>query len=731
MSIAFHFRSCFNRVSLFRIGFVLLAGLAPAWAVLPPGSLGYALTRMRAGHPRVMLTPGDWARLHSLEAGNDSLGEVLRFCRKRADSIMATPPCAYRLADGSLLAVSRAVLDRVSLLAFLAVYDSDSGYAKRAMRELDSAARFPDWHPAHFLDVAEMSSAFAIGYDWLYGALTPDQRSGYLAALRNKAFIPAMGQFEAGAFWVNSQSNWNIVCNSGLALAAIAVADEDTLAGKVLERAVGSLQSSGSLTAFGPDGAYAEGIGYWAYSGQYLAMLLGALQSSFGNTSGLAETPGLRETGLFPIYSEGPTWRMANFGDASDARQYPFWMAGFAQVFSKPVYAWYAQTHYGLNIFDLLWYDARRQTPEQAGLPTAKYFRGPELAVFRERWLDSLGAWIAFKSGNSQNEHSHLDAGSFVFEALGRRWAMLPGPDAYGLPGYFLDYDDSISRYTYYRVRAEGHNTLVINSGAGPDQESNGKCALFNFNPQRQTAVADLTPAYAGRATRVTRGVALKEGRSAWIQDEITLPAAGSIEWRMHTEAAVAVAVDGKSAMLTLGGRKLWAALASPSGSGARFESVRAEPGPLSPHPPGQAGNAGINVLRVRLPGVNKATIVVWLLPLAPGAVPPTTLPAVEPLDSQAWIPGAIRWSGAAVGLRLIAIRTASGLRITVLGSGPFRLDGYSVRGDHILGFHGIGPAFWDSDPRGLPARMGILRLQQAGWLDAVETVPALGTGLK
>jgi hypothetical protein len=31
-----------------------------------------------------------------------------------------------------------------------------------------AAAAFSDWNPSHFLDVAEMTAALAIGYDWLY-----------------------------------------------------------------------------------------------------------------------------------------------------------------------------------------------------------------------------------------------------------------------------------------------------------------------------------------------------------------------------------------------------------------------------------------------------------------------------------------------------------------------------------------------------------------------------------
>ena len=46
-----------------------------------------------------------------------------------------------------------------------------------AVKELEAAAHFTNWNPRHFLDTAEMTHAFAIGYDWLYEAWTPAQRA--------------------------------------------------------------------------------------------------------------------------------------------------------------------------------------------------------------------------------------------------------------------------------------------------------------------------------------------------------------------------------------------------------------------------------------------------------------------------------------------------------------------------------------------------------------------------
>jgi len=47
--------------------------------------------------------------------------------------------------------------------------------ARREIKRLFAAAASNDWNPSHFPRTsAEMSLAFAIGYDWLYAQFTPD-----------------------------------------------------------------------------------------------------------------------------------------------------------------------------------------------------------------------------------------------------------------------------------------------------------------------------------------------------------------------------------------------------------------------------------------------------------------------------------------------------------------------------------------------------------------------------
>ena len=64
----------------------------------------------------------------------------------------------------------------------------DRRFAQHAIEVMLTAASFPDWNPSHFLDVAEMATALALGYDWLFDELSSADRATIKKALlENKA----------------------------------------------------------------------------------------------------------------------------------------------------------------------------------------------------------------------------------------------------------------------------------------------------------------------------------------------------------------------------------------------------------------------------------------------------------------------------------------------------------------------------------------------------------------
>lgn len=52
------------------------------------------------------------------------------------------------------------------------------------------------------------------------------------------------------------------------------------------------------------------------------------------------------------------------------------------------------------------------------------------LAFLRQHWTDTTASWLAIKASNGQANHNDVDAGSFVLDMLGKRWAEDLGADS-------------------------------------------------------------------------------------------------------------------------------------------------------------------------------------------------------------------------------------------------------------------------------------------------------------
>jgi hypothetical protein len=490
--------------------------------------------------------------------------------------------------------------------------DDKRSYAERMWRELATAAAFKDWNPSHFLDTAEMTHAFAIAYDWLYDVWTPEQRAALRQAMVEKGLKPALKVYRARNWWAKSRHNWNQVCNGGIGMGALALAElEPQLAGEVLHDALESIQLA--MAEFAPDGAWNEGPGYWNYATTYNVVFLAGLQSALGTDFGLSQIAGFDQTGLFPIYVTGPRNRTFNYADGGDhplPAPQMFWLA---RQFKQPVLAWYERRAATPSALDLLWFNPTGTSPEAAGWPLDKYFRGTEIALLRSEWENPQALFVGFKAGDNKANHSHLDLGSFVLDAAGVRWAADLGGDDYNLPAYF-----GSRRWTYYRLRAEGHNTLVINPSEAPDQNPAARAQITRFEskPERAFALADLTSAYSKHARRVWRGVALLNRDKLLVQDEIQAEQPVELWWFMHTPASVKIEGDGRTANLRQAGAELHAEILSPAG--AKFELMDAKPLPTSPNPEGQGRNNRIRKLAVHLTGIRDARLAVLLVPNPP-----------------------------------------------------------------------------------------------------------------
>ncbi len=592
------------------------------------------------GHPRLYATDESFARLRAIwQSGTPITPKTWTdSIIAEADAVIPTTPVSYPLNVDS----ARVVMNNMYKLGLAWQITGDSKYPERAYTELAAVGAFADWFDGRgLLATSETIHGFAIAYDWMYGYWTQPRRDTIRAAIINNGLNRALGLYKSN-FWALrsncTSANWNIVCNSGIATGALAVGTEsEPLCEEILARAMNSLRSN--LVRFTTDqGGLHEGPNYLEYAQRYAIRGLAGLEWSLGSDFGLSATQGFSETATFPIYTAGPS--NVTFAASDDAESSPRrgWLWPWsARRYNQPIHnAWNAANTRPIAL-DALWYADGGLTPSSAGSQPDLAFKGEtgtpfklqEYIAMRGSWKDARTTFVAAKAGEILTSHGHYDVGTFALDALGKRWFRDLGKELYSI---------GVRGTELYRYRAEGHNTLVIDPGAGAGNLNPSNSPLIAFQGKAGGAGAfsiyDLTAAHSG-VSRVWRGFRLiNKRREVLVQDEIQAATGKNVWWFAHYASPSTTAQlgpDGTSVMLTQGTERLWCKIVS---GGGTFQILDAAPLPTSPNPAAQTVNSSYKKIAINLTNVTNTTLSVWFVPLETGEPIPTTLPTITPLNT-------------------------------------------------------------------------------------------------
>lgn len=508
-------------------------------------------------HPRLLATSADFERIRNSVTQPGPLHDAFELVRDAAEREYAEPVVERVLVGRRLLATSRTALRRVANDAILYRLTGDKKWAARAEREMLALAAFTDWNPPHFLDTAEAATAVAVGYDWLYDVLPADSRATLRDALVRHALRPGDSD---QASWRRSNNNWRQVCEAGLTLAALAVAeDEPELARRAVDRALRNVPKI--FETYEPSGAYIEGTTYWDYGTTYHVLLVEALRTATGSAGTLATNPAFLQSASVINLLTGPTGACFNYGDSALKRSLMPVMYWFARETGQPrLVADEALRLHGpardltnrFIAFSLLWIPAG-PAPKSGPLPVAWHTQGANpLALFRQG--EGPGSLYAgMKGGRARLSHAHMDAGSFVFETGGVRWtADLGMPDYHSLEtaGIQLFGKD---RWKVYALGPHSHAIPLIDD-LPPDEQATA--TLTAFSSAAQSAVFDLTALYKPQAKTLRRGLRIEKTDTLVIRDEFAGVPAGSV-YRFSWMTRAAVETDSAGATLRQGGKIL------------------------------------------------------------------------------------------------------------------------------------------------------------------------------
>ena len=605
------------------------------------------LATLRPAHPRLLFTAEDQRRIQKLAESDSLPAQLIELNRAEARKMLGEKSTGYeagRRSTGSQLARARTAIKRVLSMGLAYRLHGDERFATEAINEMLVVAAFKDWYPNKFLSAAEMTTAMAIGYDWLYDEIKPSDRKTIRRAIVEKGLKASLTFYERDYWWASKTDNWNQVCNGGMILGALAIAeDEPDLAREILAHARRSMPHG--LSVYKPDGAYPEGPMYWGYGTSYTCLTIRALQTALGHDFDISKSAGLKQTGAFRIQAFGPTGLSFNYADSalastrssavpgkSTARLVTFYFF-LSRIYDNPMYAWWGrkQLAEGLaaglrprnQFFPLviISYDERARRPTETELPLDAFFKGRQDVVFmRSKRDDPNAAYVGFKGGDNRIQHGNMDIGSFVFDADGVRWAIDFGKENYSLPGYFSM--NARGRWKYYRLNNRGHNTLVINDQL-QDTKAQCKVIAHHSTPERVGAIVDMTDAYKGQARSARRGIELLDRQAVHVRDELT-GVNGEVRWGIVTEAEIKLA--GNEATLTQNGKTLRAEILAPPQ--ARFEIVSTKPPTAQ-----EMQNEGTRMLATRISVDGKEPVVVSIL-LQPGSKATRATPIKDrPLD--------------------------------------------------------------------------------------------------
>lgn len=517
-----------------------------------------------APRPRLFASAQDFEAMKAQQSGetvfafyNESLLAALR----KGEA----PKLVYKKDESGkrILGISRSALKEIFWCSWAYKMTGEDVFLKRVETAIKDVCAFPDWNPSHYLDTGEMALGVSIGYDWLYDVLDPEVKKLAAATLKKYALDSATERIDKGQF--KYSNNWGSVCFGGLVSASIAIYDDNKdQAQKIINHAIKEVAPV-LKNSYDPCGFYPEGATYWSYGTSFQTVLNSVLEHSFGTEFGMCEAPGFKETPIAQMYYSAPDGNF-NFSDCGlgttldKCRRPALWY--FARRFQDTSMAYLEyvaidrakkngellgasdrlEPLYVLNTFFLPKTEGAVAPPAKAVVSSKG---GTELVIARTGW-EMNDLYLGIKAGSPLASHSHLDEGSFVFDAFGQRWSSELGQENYAnieaaLLGTGYDFwarGQNSARWQVFSVNNKQHSTITVNEKDFPVD-----CRAYLTDvidePNRIGGTLDMSNVYASELANAQRTAVIRNGKYLEVTDVLTAPEGkdATIRWTLVTLA--------------------------------------------------------------------------------------------------------------------------------------------------------------------------------------------------
>ena len=233
-------------------------------------------------------------------------------------------------------------------------------------------------------------------------------------------------------------------------------------------------------------GGYPEGMTYFRYGMGASIRFISSLYNLTGTDFDILDIEGLYDSLLYPVYIGGHSDKLFNYSDVSEATSAIgnvsntgiIWLANAyidkckrdnpeenpIDIVPNSYYLYKIEQQYLSGMQNILWYniDNAEKASEITNYAQNYLFENIGIACINKN-LDDISTedmYIGIKTGKIQRTHGDLDIGSFVLDALGERWIEDFGSENYNAKDMKKG---ELGRWNYYKKRAEGHSTIVIN----------------------------------------------------------------------------------------------------------------------------------------------------------------------------------------------------------------------------------------------------------------------------
>lgn len=530
------------------------------------------------GHPRLFIDNKEFAQMKK-QIGwgyNEALVKMHEsYLEMATQSVEKNDPFEFKKSSSGkrLLSVSRKALRELGACSYAYRFTKNSKYLERASEILDDVCSFETWNPSHYLDVAEMAVGVSLAYDWLYAKLSPELKEKCERMIQTQLFETSEEPRHRKKFLAHN--NWGQVLNCALACASVSFYETNPeKCQQYIRRAVTDNAQTIEFN-YAPDGIYPEGSTYWSYGTGFQIMLNSAVSNVYGSDFGLSQAQGFQKSAEFVVFSMGNLKKSYNY---SDSREKRFSVPGlwyFAHSFKEPDLIYNelksvtSKNNYKFTDrigFIHIYYASK--CPIENLQPFYKnvfYGHGPNPMVMARTGWKKGDLYLAAKGGGTQNNHSHMDAGSFVYEAAGVRWVSEPPYPSYeksevalaALKASLWKMDQTSLRWKQFGYNNAHHSTLTIN---GKDHCCSGSALLDQVydSPERKGGRFDLTSTFAGDVRSAYRTVCIVDDSYLEVVDEIVAldSCDAHVRWNITTETDVKVEGDG--IVLSAGERKMF-----------------------------------------------------------------------------------------------------------------------------------------------------------------------------